>query len=478
MYFKIGKKIIYRRYKDYGYITDNSLFGYRFLNEVKEIGGERYVSLSGAVMLDALSSFPQSIDDIVQKLLRVFAGVSSQDLMHDSVAFYMELVRGGFIDCGETEEACENEVGGVHQDERATESEVAGQNTCLNMIKNGNSIRSVHIEIANVCNERCVHCYIPHANKTQTIDTSLFLRIVEEARSLNVLNITISGGEPLLHKDFLLFLRKCRTLGFSVNVLSNLVLLNDEIIEEMCANPLLSVQTSLYSMDPLVHDAITKLPGSFDKTSKAIMRLVSARVPVQISCPIMKQNKDTFHEVVEWGRAHNVATVTDYVIFASYDHKNENLVNRLTLPEIDEAFDKQASFKYVKSLREAAAEKCLQCGQNPICSVWRYYLCVSATGAVFPCVGWQDRVVGDLNAASLQEIWTTAKDALYLRGVKRADFPKCVNCKDRGYCMVCMMANANENSDGDIFRINNFKCKVAALIHKKVDSYEKNNNGR
>ena len=40
----------------------------------------------------------------------------------------------------------------------------------------------------------------------------------------------------------------------SVNVLSNLTLLNDEMVAEMKLNPLLSVQTSVYSMIPDIHD--------------------------------------------------------------------------------------------------------------------------------------------------------------------------------------------------------------------------------
>ena len=58
-----------------------------------------------------------------------------------------------------------------------------------------------------------------------------------------------------------------------------------------------------------------------------------------------------------------------------------------------------------------------------------------------------------------------------MRQIKRERFPKCVVCKDRGYCTVCMMSNANENSDGDAFRVNDFHCKVASLIHDKIDSY-------
>lgn len=65
---------------------------------------------------------------------------------------------------------------------------------------------------------------------------------------MNLLHITISGGEPMLHPHFIDFLRECRINDMSVNVLSNLTLLNDEMVAEMKLNPLLSVQTSVYSM--------------------------------------------------------------------------------------------------------------------------------------------------------------------------------------------------------------------------------------
>ena len=65
---------------------------------------------------------------------------------------------------------------------------------------------------------------------------------------MNLLHITISGGEPMLHPHFIDFLRECRINDKSVNVLSNLTLLNDEMVAEMKLNPLLSVETSVYSM--------------------------------------------------------------------------------------------------------------------------------------------------------------------------------------------------------------------------------------
>jgi radical SAM protein with 4Fe4S-binding SPASM domain len=92
-----------------------------------------------------------------------------------------------------------------------------------------------------------------------------------------------------------------------------------------------------------------------------------------------------------------------------------------------------------------------------------------ASGKVFPCAGWQNNVIGDLNYQTVQEIWETSEKVQELRKIKRSRFSECVDCKDRGYCTVCMMWNANENSDGDPFRNNEYRCKIAAITHSKVD---------
>lgn len=305
--------------------------------------------------------------------------------------------------------------------------------------------------------------------------SDLFYKIVEEGRALNIINVTLSGGEPLIHKDIWEFLTRCRELDLSVNVLINLTLLTDDIVTEMKKNALISVQTSLYLMNPLVHDSITKVKGCFEKTKNGLMKLLSADIPVQISCPIMKQNKDTFSDVVKCGKEKNIAVSTDYVIFAAYDRSNCNLENRLSLDEIGEAIDKQLCQEYANKLYETAKENISLTANNPICSVFRLNFCVSAEGYVFSCVGWQMNQIDNLNKQTIIEIWELSNEIQRLREVKRNDFPKCIACKDRGYCKVCMINNSNGNYDGDAFRVNDFHCKVASMLHFKVDSYLNSN---
>lgn len=471
MYYKIRDDVLFRKYEGHGYITDNSEYGYRMLNDNRRHLGEKYVSPSGAVMLSMLSKSPRLVDDVVDALLQVFVGVDYETMKQDAMEFFDYFVDQGFLSRGETFDACIDQCAeeAQHMNESNEMRDIFATNDCGGgEISQNEFLRSIHIEIADACNERCIHCYIPHERKNNMIDSDLFYRIIEEARKLNIIHVTLSGGEPLLHQGIIGFLKKCRKLDLSVNVLSNLTLLTDDIVSEMKKNPLLSVQASLYSMDAAVHDSITKLKGSFGKTKDGILRLCNEGIPVQISCPIIKQNKDSFIDVLHWGWAHQIAVATEPVIFAAYDHSGCNLKNRLSVEEVARVLMVQMGEGYAETISKTAEEKESLTANDPICSVCRYSLCISANGEAFPCAGWQNYVVGDLNHQTVQEIWETSEKIKKLRQIKRSRFTQCVDCKDRGYCTVCMMWNANENVDGDPFRINAYRCNVASITHSIV----------
>lgn len=412
MYYKIKNDVLFRKYQGHGYIADNSEYGYRMLDDNRRCLGEKYVSASGAIMLNMLSKSPRSIDDVVGELSQIFTGVEYEMLKQDTAEFFDLFVDEGFLSRGETIDTCTDQFVENTPRPRGGDQIQDGimRNDCTGVeISPNEFLRSIHIEIADACNERCIHCYIPNERKNNVIDSSLFYRIIEEGRKMNIIHVTLSGGEPLLHKDILGFLKKCRKLELSVNVLSNLTLLTDDIISEMKKNSLLSVQVSLYSMDAVVHDSITKLNGSFEKTKAGILRLCDEGIPVQISCPIIKQNKDSYGDVLHWGWAHNIAVAIEPVIFATYDHSGCNLENRLSIEEVDDVLTVQMQEGYAESIRKTAKDKEKLTENDPICSVCQYSFCVMASGKVFPCAGWQNNVIGDLNHQTVQEIWETSE---------------------------------------------------------------------
>jgi radical SAM protein with 4Fe4S-binding SPASM domain len=466
-----------RIYDDIGYITNKSDFG------------DRVVSQSGAVFLSAINRTPQTLDELAQKIVKQFAGVDIETIKQDAKEFYDMLEQDGFIVSGETPQECDRkdtrfsykalEPKTIKNDFTPVimRAEKSTQEFLEEHFKDKPKLTSLQIELTSKCNERCVHCYIPHENKTDDIEAELFYNVLEQCKEMGLLSLTLSGGEPMLHKNFCEFLRKCKEYDFSVNILSNLTLLNDEIIAEMKANRLSSVQVSLYSMNPEIHDEITQLKGSFEKTKNALLKLIENDIPLQISCPTMKQNKNCYVDVINWAKALRVRAVSDYIMMAKYDHTTQNLDNRLSLDEVERVINDiiENDTEYQEQIKDAnvTEEEKRDISNDIVCGVCISSICMIANGNVYPCAGWQDYVVGNVKKTSLREIWDNSEKVKYLRALRKKDFPKCLKCEDKAFCAMCMVRNANEDTHGDPLKINEHFCKVAKLNRKIVLDWKK-----
>jgi radical SAM protein with 4Fe4S-binding SPASM domain len=482
MFFKQKSDVLFRNYETFGYITDNRNFGYKLINNHKSNIGDKVVSQSGAVFLSVLSRKPQTLDELTKKIIKQFTDVDIETIKNDAKDFYDMLEQDGFIVSGKTSQECdkkdirfsyktsepktkENDFFPIFMRPKKTTQEFFEEH-----FKDKPQLTSLHIEITSRCNEKCVHCYIPNERKFNDIEPELFYNVLRQCKEMKLLNLTLSGGEPMKHKNFCEFLRKCKEYDFSVNILSNLTLLNDEIITEMKTNPLLGVQVSLYSMDSKIHDVITQMKGSFEKTKNAILKLIENDIPLQISCPIMKQNKNYYSDVLNWAEKHKVHVGSDYVIIARYDHTTQNLNNRLSLDEIKKIIKYTIvnNTRYLEQMKKKGdVEEKKYMPNDIVCSVCHLSICVAENGNVYPCAGWQGYVVGNVKETSLKEIWDNSKEVQYLRNLRKKDFPKCIQCPDKAFCVMCMVRNANEHPQGDLLAINKYFCSVAKL-NKKI----------
>jgi len=481
MFFKRKSCVIFRDYARFGYIIDGSAFGYKKLNDNNDYIGDKILSKSGSVFFSALERNPQSICDIAKKIKDKYVDVDVSTITNDAIEFYVMLERDGFVVSGRDFDDCEIKDRIFSYKVMPDKGILSGQSQVIDhperntldffeeQFGDNPRLTSLHVEITSKCNERCIHCYIPHEKKIVNMNPTLFYDILEQCIEMRVLHLTLSGGEPMLHKNFCDFLRKCREAEFSVSVLTNLTLLSDDIVKEMKRNCLLGIQTSLYSMDPDVHDGITKIKGSFEKTKEAILDLVYHDIPLQIACPVMNQNKDSYGEVLNWAEKHNVRVSSDYVIIAEYDHAAKNLSCRLSIDEVAAVIhDKSTNDPdYFKRMVSESEKKNQMSPDDHICSVCSSSICIAENGNVYPCAGWQGCVVGNVNECSIAEIWTSSKKVQHLRELRRRDFPKCIQCLDKDHCTMCMVRNANEHPEGDPMVVSEYFCKIAN-INKKI----------
>lgn len=483
MYFKQKSNVMFRNYESFGYITDNRNFGYQKADNSGNDIGDKIVSHSGTVFLSVLSTKPQAFDDVAQKISEQFPDVDLETIKTDAIEFYGILELDGFIVSGETAQECDAKDFHFSYNNSTPQNIVddgylsnttpkkTSQEFLDEYFKNEQQLTNLHIEITSKCNERCVHCYIPQENRINHIESQLFYNILKQCKDMNVLHLTLTGGEPMLHKDFVNFLRKSKEYNFSINVLSNLTLLTDEIVHEMKTNPLLSVQVSLYSMDPKVHDSITRTKGSFEITKRAILKLKENDVPLQISCPVIKQNKQSYKKVAQWAETHKLKAACDYVVIAKCNNTTQNLNYRLSMDELKEFIQEKIINEpdYLKFIRSESENKKSASPDDAVCSVCHSSVCISDDGNVYPCAGWQGYVVGNVNVTALKDIWSNSEKIRYLRGLRKRDFTKCMECPEKRYCTMCMVRNANEHHLGDPLVVNDFFCNVAKLYREMAE---------
>jgi MoaA/NifB/PqqE/SkfB family radical SAM enzyme len=145
-------------------------------------------------------------------------------------------------------------------------------------------------------------------------------------------------------------------------------------------------------MNPDIHDSITLAPGSFEKTKNAILKLIENDIPLQISCPTMKQNKNSYVEVLNWAQEHRVRAVTDYIMMARYDHTTGNLDNRLSLEEVEKIINDIITndTEYQKEMltTDIDASDKRDTSNDIVCGVCVSSICMVANGGVYPCAGW------------------------------------------------------------------------------------------
>lgn len=482
MLVRQSKNSFIRLKGEHGYITNQMTRWDRAYNE------------TGTDFLSTISRQPQDVDRIVkEKLLPQYDGVSYEELHGDYVSFLKDLEKNLFVVTGETPEeldardpefsyALGNMKTQTDDYTQHTEAFVSENTQDLNLESHQRKphLMTLQFELTSRCNERCIHCYIPNGKKNAGKDMPIekVKSLIDEFAEMGGLHVTLSGGEAFLHPKLIEAMQYCREKDMQISILSNLIALTDSQVEAIRKANVSNVQVSLYSMIPEHHDFITTVKGSFERTKRAVEKLVAADVPVQISCPVMKANKDDYKDVLLYAQSLNIKAQTDYVMMARSDLDTENLANRISLEETEKLL--RELIEYDMDYRETTLQQrpvseeikfdLERYKKQPLCGAGINDCCVTENGDVYPCAGWQAMVLGNVYEKSLKEIWETSEKAAEIRKVTQADFPKCIDCEARDYCARCLVRNFNE-CNGDMFALPQHFCDVAFLNKRLVEEY-------
>lgn len=166
---------------------------------------------------------------------------------------------------------------------------------------NNRRFRNIDICITGCCDFRCRHCFNAqdneHSRGTQP-STELLLDLIARLDDCGIVNVTFSGGEPLLHKGFITLCEELsrRDIHFK-RLVTNLYHMTDELADTLIGlghRPLMST-----SFDGLgTHEWLRRVEGSEKRTLDNIAMLKKKGFRVRTHCCVWKDSMPVVRDTV------------------------------------------------------------------------------------------------------------------------------------------------------------------------------------
>ncbi len=303
---------------------------------------------------------------------------------------------------------------------------------------------NMHMELTYRCNEQCVHCYcvVEHGREAEAAARELtydeIARVLDEMAAMGAFYVTFSGGEVLVRRDFFDIVEHARRRGFAYRVYTNGIGLTEERARRLAALEPLTVELSIFSADPAVHDAITRVPGSFARLMTAVARLKAHGVRVYLKTVVMKQNLHGLPEVRALARTLDVFTHT---FTCEVSPRIDGDIHgpskyQLSEDELVELFSSDALPKETPEVFEGAPPEVAR--ERTTCGPAVNGGCIDPYGTVFPCVAFRVPM-GNVRQRSFRDIWEGPPPAIRdLLAVQHfSDLPECSSCELIGFCTRC-----------------------------------------
>jgi radical SAM protein with 4Fe4S-binding SPASM domain len=326
------------------------------------------------------------------------------------------------------------------------------------------------INITNRCNLRCVHCYLDpkHINRDQIqneLNTEEIKSIVDEIAQAGCLYLLITGGEPLVRKDFAEIYRYVKSKGIIVTLFTNGTLLSDKFLDLFNDFPPRVIEISLYGAIANTYEKITGVQGSYERCIAGIEQLMDRGLNLRLKTVLMTINRHEFAEMEQMAKYYGVRFRFDAALFPRFNGDLFPLKLRVSPEEaVDKEFSERSRrdewHKFYDHFQDVPSTDAMyQCGAGLT------YFHIDAYGNLQPCLMNVNHQVS-LRESSFLDAWNGK--IRQVREKKLSANHVCVDCSKRvlcGYCPPFFQLETNSDS-----AISNFMCSLGQLRYERLNA--------
>lgn len=327
----------------------------------------------------------------------------------------------------------------------------------------GQSRPVVMWNLTQACNLACDHCYIDaKSSRGDEMELEEGLRLIDELALLKVPILILTGGEPLLSRNFWAYAFHAKERGLGTVISTNGTLITKEVAVLLKEAGIRYVGVSLDSSRPEVHDKFRGVPGAHARALAGLENAKAAGLKTGLRITL---NRDNWYDVpalldlalqkgiprfcvyhlVPTGRGAAIAqrdvtpeqrrSVLRLLAEAAVELKGKDIEILTTDSPMDGAYlvellkDDPARQEYVKKLLTNAGG----------CTAGVKVANISPNGDVHPCHFMPQIVTGNVRKQSFREIWieSPSPELLALRDVRSNLKGACGECKHLDLCGGC-----------------------------------------
>jgi len=279
----------------------------------------------------------------------------------------------------------------------------------------GNKLYYLTINVTNRCNLSCAHCYASSGSSLEKdLSLPVIKKVVDDGKTLGLLYVLITGGEPLMRDDLEELLSYLKSSGITVFLATNGTLLNEKNIR-FIKNSVDKINISLDGVSE-VHDKIRAKSGLFEETVNKIKKLINYKIPVSVSFTAHDGNFGQIEKLADYfNKDSDLKNV--HINLKRYLSVGRGVENKIQL-------SKENYFKIIKIVEKLKNKKVNISFKDPFystsyskgggCFAGIHILSIKNNGEVWICTK-LELPLGNINKTSLIDIWNNSEILKSLR---------------------------------------------------------------
>ena len=310
-------------------------------------------------------------------------------------------------------------------------------------------ITSAMFELTYRCSEMCIHCYNPGATRNNKeiskrgnrseLELKDYLRIIDELYDQGLVKICLSGGDPFSKAIVWEIMDYLYKKGIAIDIFTNGISIYNNV-ERLANYYPRTIGISLYSNVPEVHDSITRVKGSHEKTLRFICECSSYGFSMYLKCCIMKNNVKSYYTVKDVAYKYgalpqfdiNITDSVDGDVCASSHLRINHEMMEIVLRDKDLPY-------YIGTGKDIHEIESPLDKNGKMCNAGFTSICITPEGNIQPCCAFPMKL-GNITDSTIER---ELKDNTLLNWWKTRVLSDCTDCHQHPYCVFCQMCVGN-----------------------------------